>query len=194
MTFIYEMCPYCMEQLIERKQSIESQNNTNFCPKCGKKLALACYGEQKLDNTVYKIILNDALISDCENKKNNFLHVIMKVGNCSFDEALEKYNTSGCVVFEGDISGAYVSMGLLDDFTPDIHYTVIPSFPFERFLDPFISICPTCGNDTIHKVEDMRGASDYVKDGIFCERCHEWLMFTTMPKSNDEMENNYMEE
>ena len=149
---------------------------------------MACYGEQKIDNTIYKIILNSALISDYRDRKNEFLSTLMKLGNISFDEAIKKYKTKDCVIFEGNVSGTYVSMGLLDGFTPDIKYTVVPQFPFERFVNPFISICPVCGSDTIHKTEDVDVPPNYVMDGFFCEKCNTWVMFTTMPKSDDDME------
>lgn len=188
MTFIYEMCPHCMSQLNERKQPLEDCDSVNLCPQCGKKMVLACYGEQKIDNTIYKIILNNASISDYMDKKNRFLSMLMKLGDINLEEALKKYKTKDCVIFEGNISSTYVSMGLLDDFTPSITYTVVPEFPFERLLDPFISICPICGSDTIHKTEDVEVPPNYVKDGIFCEKCNTWVMSTTMPKSDNDIE------
>ena len=111
----------------------------------------------------------------------------MELGNISFNEALKKYGTKDCVIFEGDVSSTYVSMGLLDGFTPSIISTVVPPFPFERLVNPYICICPTCGSDTIHKTEDVDIPPNYVMDGVFCEKCNEWVMFT-MPKSDDDME------
>ena len=186
--FIYEICPHCMDQLLERKQSVEDVNSVNFCPQCGKKMVMACFGEKKMDSTIYKIILNDASVSDYNDRKNKFLSTIMKIGGFNFNEALEKYRTKDCVIFEGNISGAYVSMGLLDNFTPSIHYTVVPQFPYERLVNPFVSICPTCGSDTVYKTEDIDNPKDYVIDGFFCEKCNEWVMFTTRPKSEDDAE------
>lgn len=47
-----------------------------------KKLVWACCGEQKLDDTMYKIVLNDATVSDWRDRKNEFLSTLMKMGNC----------------------------------------------------------------------------------------------------------------
>ncbi len=189
MIFLYEICPHCMKQLIERKQPIEDNDSVNFCPKCGKKMVWACYGEQKTDNTVYKIILNDASLSDNMDQENRFLSALMKIGDCDREEALQRYGTKDSVIFEGNVSDAYVSMGLLDGFTSWIHYTVVPEFPFERFLNPFVSICPNCGSDTIYKTEDIDNPPNYMKDGFFCENCNEWVMVAAVPKEEDYMDN-----
>ena len=183
MMFIYEMCPHCKDQLYERKQPTEDMDSANFCPGCGKKMVMACYGEQKIDNTVYKIILNDASVSDYNDKKNSFLLLLMKIGNISQDTALERYKTKDCVIFEGNISATYVNMHMLDAFTPGIHYTVIPSFPLERLMEPFISLCPVCGSEIIHKTEETDTPPDCVKDGMFCGKCNDWTMYTILNKS-----------
>lgn len=179
------MCPCCMDQLIERKQSIEDMESVNFCPKCGRKMAMACFGEQKSDNTVFKIILNDASVSEYRNRRNHFLSVLMKMGGFNFKEAIEKYTMKDSVIFEGDLSSTYVNMELLDGFTPDIHYTVVPQFPMERLIEPFFSICPTCGSDTVHKTVEIDNIPGCVEEGIFCEKCNEWLMHTMTTKTSD---------
>lgn len=183
--YIYEMCPRCMNQLIERKQSVEDMESVNFCPECGRKLAIACFGKQKIDNTIYKIILNDASVSDHENRKNIFLSALMKMGGINFRKAIEKYTMKDSVIFEGDISSTYVNMGVLDDYTPSIHYTVVPQFPMERLIEPFCSICPTCGSDTVHKTAEIENLPDCVEEGIFCEKCNEWVMHAVVSKADD---------
>ena len=185
MIYVYEICPQCMEQLIERKQPIEDCDSVNYCPKCGRKMAMACLGEHRIDNTTYKIILNDASLNNHKDKRIRFLDILKKMGNLSFNETIEKYKTKNCLIFEGNVSRAYVNMSLLDDFTPDIHYTVVPDFPLERLVNPFVSICPTCGSDTIHKTVDIDVPPNYVHDGFFCEKCNDWVMFTAMPKEKD---------
>lgn len=162
---------------------MEDMDSVNFCPKCRKKMAIACYGEQEIDDTVYKIILNDASVSDYMNKRNNFLSVLMKMGNVSFEDALKRYTTKDSVIFEGNISAAYVNMHALDGFTPSIHYTVAPSFPFERLLEPFICLCPICGSEVIHKTEEADKPAGCVKDGMFCEKCNDWVMYAVLDKS-----------
>ena len=183
--FIYEMCPHCMNKLIERKQPMEDMESVNFCPECGRKLAMACFGEQKADNTVYKIVLNDASVSDYENRRNKFLSALMKMGGFNFREAIEKYTMKDSVIFEGDVSSIYINMAVLDGYTPDIHYTVVPRFPMERLIGPFYSICPTCGSDTIHKTVEIDNPPDCIEEGIFCEKCNEWVMHTVVPKEDD---------
>lgn len=184
MLLIYEICPHCMEQLIKRKQPIEDGDSVNYCPKCGRKMAMACFGEQTIDDTTYKIILNDALLNAYKDKIR-FLELLKKMGNLDFHETLERYKTKNCLIFEGNISKTYVYMSLLDDFTPNIHYTVVPDFPLERLVNPFVSICPTCGSDTIHKTEDIAVPPNYVNDGFFCEKCNEWVMVAAIPKEED---------
>lgn len=177
---IYEMCPRCKDALIERKQSFEERDSVDYCPKCGHKLEWALLGG-KIDDTTYKIILNDTSFTE-HNKRIRFLEILKKIGNLSFSETMEKYKTKDCLIFEGDVCKTYVNMSLLDDFTPDIHYTVVPDFPLERLVNPFVSICPTCGSDTIHKTEDMDVPPNYVNDGFFCEKCNEWVMVAAIPK------------
>ena len=176
MTFLYEMCPHCMNRLHQRKQPMEDMDSVNLCPQCGNKMVMACFGEEEVDDTVYKIILNDAAVSDYEDRKNRFLSVLMKLGNISPDEALERYGTKDCAIFEGNVSNTYVNMHLLDEFTPGIHYTVVPTFPFERLIGPFTSLCPVCGSNMVCKKEDIDNSPDYVWDGYYCENCNEWFM------------------
>ena len=180
--FVYEICPQCMDQLYERKQPIDDTNSVNFCPKCGKKMECACVGEQRIDDTIYKIILNDASIPDLGDKKNKFIDTLMHIGAFDLGEAQRLYGAENSIIFEGNVSATYVNINLLEDFVPDIHYTVIPPFPFECLLNPFISICPFCGNNTVHRTEEVNNRPDDVKDGIFCETCNDWIMSTICSK------------
>ena len=34
--YIYDICPRCMDELIERKLPLEDLDSDKFCPKCGK--------------------------------------------------------------------------------------------------------------------------------------------------------------
>ena len=162
---IYEICPRCMDALIERKQSFKDQDSINYCPKCGHKLEEALLGN-KIDDTAYKIILNDTdRLTDHMNRKNRFLKVLMKMGNLTYEEAMEKCKTKNSVIFEGDAKDIYLNLDPIRGFTPYIHYTVVPEFEYAQFATPFYSICHTCGSDTIDK-----------EGGIFCEKCNEWLL------------------
>lgn len=179
--YVYEICPYCMDQLYERKQPI-NDDDINYCPRCGSKMECACLGEQRIDDTIYKIILNDVFVSNSEDKKNKFIKTLMRVGGFNREEAQRIYITKNTLIFEGNVSETYVNMNLLEDYAPDIHYTVIPSFPFASLLNPFISICPICGNDTVSRTEEVNGHPDDVKSGIYCETCNDWVMFTICSK------------
>ena len=161
---IYEMCPRCKDALIERKQSFEEKDSVNYCPKCGHKLEWALAGD-KMDDTAYKIILNDTFCLTDYNKRIRFLGILKKMGNFSFNETLEKYKTKDSVIFEGDVREVYINMHLIDGFTDQIRYRVVPEFPFVISLTPFICICPDCGSDTVEK-----------KGGIFCEKCNKWIL------------------
>ena len=86
---IYEICPHCMDELIEREQSFEDRESNNYCPKCGRKLRMAMAGTQKIDHTRYKIILERAYITEYGNRRNRFIEILMKLGNISYDEALK---------------------------------------------------------------------------------------------------------
>ena len=164
--YIYDICPHCMDELIERNLPLEDLDSDKFCPKCGKKLNAALLGAQKLDDTTYKIILKDASITEYGNRRNRFIEELMKMGNISFDEALEKYNTKDSLIFKGNAREVYIKMDLIDGFSDQLHYQVVPNFPFLRFATPFSCICPTCGSDTIPK-----------EGGIFCEKCNEWVLY-----------------
>ena len=57
MNYTYMICPKCRNKLIEENK-LES-NAKQICPICGNQLVIALWGEQKIDDTIYKIILND---------------------------------------------------------------------------------------------------------------------------------------
>ena len=185
MIYVYEICPSCMDKLIERKQHLEDRDSRNYCSKCGHKLEWALLGD-KLNDTIYKIILNDtARLTDHMNRKNRFLKVLMKMGNLTYEEALEKCKTKDSVIFEGDAKDIYLNLHIIDGFRLDIHYTIVPEFKFARIADPFTNICPTCGSDTIYKTVDVEVPPNYVNYGFFCEKCNEWVEVTERPKDED---------
>ena len=49
------------------------------------------------------------------------------------------------------------------------------------------SLCPGCGSDLIWKAEDT-DHPNYVKEGLFCEKCNDWYMFNTRSKMVDDEE------
>lgn len=190
--YVYEICPYCMDQLYERKQPIDD-DVTNCCPKCGSRMECACLGEHKIDDTIYKIILNSVAIPNSGDKKNKFIEILMRIGKFNLEEAQRIYRTENTIIFEGNVSETYVNINLLEDFAPDIHYTVIPPFALESLLNPFLSICPICGNRTVTRTEDINNCSENIKSGIYCETCQDWIMFDICSKAEVDDTKYYVE-
>ena len=59
-----------------------------------------------------------------------------------------------------------------------ILYNVIPEFPFQRFIYPQICLCPDCGKETSERTEETTAETrDWLKKGIYCEHCREWIMY-----------------
>ncbi len=190
--YVYEICPYCMDQLYERKQPIDDAV-INCCPKCGSKMEYACLGEYKIDDTIYKIILNNVAIPNSGDKKNKFIETLMRVGKFNREEAQKICRTKNTLIFEGNVSETYVNINLLEDFVPDIHYTVNPPFALESLLNPFVSICPICGNRTVTRTEDVNNRSEDIKSGIYCETCKDWIMFDICSKAEVDDTKYYVE-
>ncbi len=165
MPYFYDICPWCMDELTERDQHAEGGYSDKVCPKCGGKLETALIGAQKIDDTRYKIILEEAHISDYMDRKNRFIELLMKWGNISFDEALEKYNTKDSVIFEGDAREVYIHMDEINGHPDRVRFRVVPEFPFLRCATPFICICHTCGSYVVEK-----------EGGTFCEKCNKWKL------------------
>ena len=165
MPYFYDICPWCKDELIERDQLLEGGYSDKFCPKCGRKLGTAMAGTQKIDDTTYKIILERASLT-MHDRRVRFLEILKKMGNLSLHETLEKYKTKDSVIFEGDVREVYINMHLIDGFADQIRYRVVPEFPLVRF-DPFLMICPTCGDDLIYKEKER---------GYFCEKCNKWIL------------------
>lgn len=169
MYYVYDICPKCMDKLIERKHL--KNNELNFkihggtCENCGGFLRLILTGEKKLDDIKYKISFE---CGDSPSKKE--VEAIMKIYNCSMAVALEKLNDDNKVLFEGDLLHTYLNMKLLND--NQIVYNVEPKFPFERriYFD-----CLDCGSETIDKIVEADDSKEYMKKGAFCENCGKWV-------------------
>ena len=119
----------------------------------------------KKPQLLYKIILNDTdHLTDHMNRKNRFLDELMKMGNLTFEEALEKCETKDCLIFEGDIKEVYIRIDSIARYVPDIHFTVVPDFLFDRYALPCDSLCRICGSHLVDK-----------DGGTFCEKCNRWV-------------------
>lgn len=159
-------------------EAFEKYSGKN-CLKCGSKLVLAYVSDKKADDTVYKIILEG--ITKHEQNENQCIETIMKIGGFDRNEALEKIDTENSIIFEGNLSDTYINMSLLDDIGI-VRYTVSPSIPYSRVI--CYDICPECGCETIEKMEEIDGLKNYVKQGMFCEHCNDWVIFCSVNKMN----------
>lgn len=184
MYYGYDICPKCKNKLIERREAQENKTefakySGNDCFVCGEKMVLACVGEKKIDNTIYKITLEE--VFNCKENEENYIKTIMKIGNFDVATARNKLNAQGSIIFEGDFFNTYKNMELLDDIGSFV-YNVTPPFSFTRFV--YHVVCPVCGGKTIEKTEEMQDLKNYVKKGIFCESCNDWVLQCSINKMN----------
>lgn len=187
----YYMCRKCKNKLIEKIQMEDSDTQyfetEEKCEKCGGKLKLVLTGEDRLDDTTYKLYCGTPVIAE----KDKCVRGIMGVCNCSIEEARQKlsigYNylsekevPSEALLSEGNIFQTYLNMEILDQ--AGMTYHVKPEFPLKRrqYID-----CPGCGSETVYKMErteKSEDAADYMKHGWFCETCGEWVSFCYFSK------------
>lgn len=158
MYFGYDVCPKCMNTLIERAQSMENANDFEkysgkSCLVCGSKLVLACVGDKRIDNTLYKIILSEISVSD----RKDYVEILKKL---DIDISLEELNNRETVIFEGTAVDIYIKMEMLD--SARMKYTVVPNFPFARMIYNQVCLCSKCGGETVQKIENH-------KEYITCE-------------------------
>ncbi len=172
MYYGYDICPKCMDELIEREQCESCEEDfpshtDQVCKKCGTRLALACVGENKIDDTIYYISFRD------ENEYRKCQSVVEEIRNIG--AIVEKSSTQDALIIRGDFLQTYLTMDILTGAC--VSYTVTPDFSFSRYL--VADICPVCGNYTCEKEIDIDNPPDYVQHGIFCEHCNDWVMFTS---------------
>lgn len=175
MYFGYDVCPKCMNTLIEREQSMEDENDFEeysgkYCLVCGSKLVLACVGDKRIDNTLYKIILSEIPVSD----KKDYIEILKKL---DIDISLEELKNREIVIFEGSAVDIYIKMEILD--SAGIKYTVAPKFPFARKIYNQVCLCSKCGGETVQKIEDHK---KYIIKGFYCENCKDWILYNSFSK------------
>lgn len=180
MNYTYMICPKCRNKLIEENK-LES-NAKQICPICGNQLVIALWGEQKIDDTIYKIILNDKPIlwdTSIDGLKEGLTRYDFDV---DVDELVQKleFGNGDEILFEGDAIHTYFFMEALDCMIAFYH--VIPEFPFQRSIEPDLALCPECGSKTVEKLEEIKDDSDCLRQGWFCECCKEWLTSCNIPK------------
>ena len=158
MYFGYDVCPKCMNILIEREQSMENENDFEeysgkYCLVCGSKLVLACVGDKRIDNTLYMIILSEISVSD----KKDYIEILKKL---DIDISLEEFNNRETVIFEGTAVDIYIKMEMLD--SARMKYTVVPNFPFARMIYNQVCLCSKCGGETVQKIENHKKYIKYL--------------------------------
>lgn len=172
MKYAYYICPNCKDKFFE-EQNLDGEYkdferyNGEICPNCKSKLVLACAGNKKAGNTVYKIVMQ--LCTNEEACKE----AIMEINNCDEIKAMEKINNENSVICEGDLLKTYLSMDILDGAV--VVYKVVPEFEYTRYIYMGLQ-CPECGGILIRKREDDGEGVNHYKDGFVCENCGEWFM------------------
>lgn len=182
MYYGYDICPKCKDRLIVRNECKEHINDFSkcsgdICDRCGNKLVLACAGDKEEDDTIYKIVLEDILNN---NEKSKCIGTIMKMLNCDSNLVKEAIYGQNDFCITGNFLNTYLYMEILDD--AGILYNVIPEFPFQRFIYPQVCLCPDCGKETSEKIESADGTEGYLKEGIYCEHCKDWVMYRMVDK------------
>ncbi len=183
MYYGYDICPKCKDRLITRPHSEKNEDDferisKRHCTKCGNVLMLACVGEKQIDDTIYTIVLEDAV--NYKRKDVGCIETIMKVGNCDFQTAVDKLSTANSILFQGDFFHTFMNMELLDRIC--MVYTITPKIPFSRYL--YSDACPQCGNKVFESTKEIENSTNYVLHGLFCEHCKDWVMVTSINKMN----------
>lgn len=153
MYFGYDVRPKCMNTLIEREQSMENdfeEYSGKYCLVCGSKLVLACVGDKRIDNTLYKIILSEISVSD----KRDYIEILKKL---DIDISLEESNNREIVIFEGTAVDIYIKMEMLS--SAGIKYTVVPKFPFARKIYNQVCFCSKCGVKQFKRLKIIKNIS-----------------------------------
>lgn len=171
--YTLSMCPKCKDKLTEQitEGVREEDYKVMHCPNCGSKMELILDGKEKVENAenaIYKIILNGVRI--IHGREDNCLKAIMQIGGFDEREALEKLNTEGSVIFEGDLLHTYLGLRKLDEIDYMVGYQVEPRFPYSR---NFSQVCPECGEGAGYREIELN--EDSVEEGYFCEKCNRWV-------------------
>ena len=171
--YAYVMCPKCKDKFLETEKY--DFFDERHCPKCGNRFVLALLGEEQIDNTIYKIILDGSPFLD--SKIIKYLKESLEKYNFDVGDVMQKIKNweDGSVIYEGDALHTYLLMHILG--IPELCYIVTPEFPYKRSMAPHIALCPDCGNETIEKKQKRDNTKDYIKKGRFCEHCNKWTMW-----------------
>lgn len=78
MLYTFNLCPKCKDKLIEQDVAKEEDYKVIYCPNCGSAMEPALSGEEKAEDTTYKIVLNNVRI--LHNRSDKCLKTIMQIG------------------------------------------------------------------------------------------------------------------
>ena len=170
MHYVFELCPKCKNELVEKDMEEFQEYIPGTCSNCGNEMEGVLWGDKKVENAIYKITLNK--VRNMDKGKEKCQKIIMKVGGLDRNAAWEKMNTQGSIIFEGDLLHTYLNLNLIDQMGTAIDYSVTPKFPYSR---AFIMICLDCGAEPEYKVKYKDNKP--VISGYFCNRCKQWIMY-----------------
>lgn len=168
--YTLSLCPKCKDRLMEQITNgvREEDYKIMYCPNCGSEMELALSGREKAEERTYKIILKKVHI--IHGRKDKCLKTIMQIGSFDEKEALEKLDTEGSVIFEGDLLHTYLSLRKLDEIDYMVDYNVKPNLPYMRDIH---KVCPDCDEEAVYRLIELD--EDKVEDGFFCEKCNRWV-------------------
>ncbi len=186
MYHVFDVCPKCKDKLYEREQMEEEKYFSPVaeicCPHCGTRLIMVCCGEKEPDDTMYKVFLIDALVDD--DKKEKCIEILMEIGHCDKNEALDRLNVENSCICEGSFQEVCLGLEKLDNLGCVICYEVEPEFPYTRLANTNMYFCPICEEIAVDKIEELTNDSAWVKKGTFCEHCNEWVTYSVVSKDS----------
>lgn len=179
MEYAYVICPKCWDKLIEVEKDEElSIYEQRRCPNCGTRFGLALLGENKIDSSVYKVIIKKKWGWD--QKRTDIISKDLNRAHFDVEPIMESINngTQGTIIYEGDVLHIYLFECVFIGFESWIEFEIVPRFPYKIF-HPEYFLCPECGAEVISRQEPYDRIKGWLLDGLFCENCNEWTLEPT---------------
>lgn len=180
MEYAYVICPKCWDKLIEvEKKEDLSIYEQSRCPNCGTRFGLALLGENKIDNSFYKVIIKKKWGLD--KKRADIITKDLNKAHFNAEAVMESINngTQGTIIYEGDVLHTYLFECVFIGFESCIEFEIVPRFPYKIF-HPEYFLCPKCGAEVISRQEPYDRIKGWFVDGLFCENCNEWTLGLTV--------------
>ena len=177
MRYIFEVCPECMDKLVEKKLDDFQEYRGSCCPNCGNIMQGVLFGKKRAEDATYKITLNK--VRDVSKYREKCFDIIMKISGLDADAVIERIGIGNCIIFEGDLFHTYLVLKQLDQIEHMVNYAITPTFPYAR---AFSIMCSNCGEEAKYKV--VYGKDEAATGGFFCEKCKEWVMYTSFCKAD----------